>query len=435
MTGNYYLQVYGCQMNACEAGIVRAVLDAAGYAETSDETDADVLLMITCAVRSHAERRALGRLGTFRGLRSTRPRVIGVLGCMSQTLRETLAADHAVDLVVGPDGYRRLPALIDRHRETGEPQYAVGETGECYDGIFPAARNPACASVTVMRGCDNYCSYCIVPYARGRERSKPSAQVVEETRHLAGQGVRDITLLGQNVLAYHAASTDFAALLREVAAVDGVTRVRFLTSHPRDLDARLLETIAAVPEACAALHLPVQSGSDRILAAMKRGYRRADYLDVVSLARRILPDLTLTTDIMVGFPSETREDFEDTLDLVRRVRFDFAYMFRYSQRTGTAAARLEPKVAEAEAGLRLTRLIDIQNRITRECNREMVGRNYELLVEGPGPRGRGMLGRTRGNKIVIVHGRAVVGETVNRTVTGIRGWTPVAEPAAAAAVA
>ena len=430
----YFLQVYGCQMNACEAGVVRAVLEQAGYVETADEADADVLLMLTCAVRSHAEQRALGRLGTFRALRRSRARIVGVLGCMSRNLKEVLASEHAADLVVGPDGYRRLPELIGRARAEARPQLALEETGECYEGIRPAVRNPVCGSVTVMRGCNNYCTYCVVPYARGRERSRTADQVIGEVEHLASEGGRDLTLLGQNVLAYRDGDTRFPALLRRAAAVEGIERVRFLTSHPRDLDRELLETVAGTPEACPALHLPVQSGSDRILRAMNRGYTRAGYLERIALARAIVPGLVLTTDILVGFPSETEADFLATLDLVRAVRFDFAYMFRFSARPGTGAERLEPKVSEAEAGRRLTHLIEVQNRITRERSEEMVGHDFELLVEGPGPHGHGMLGRTRGNKVVIVRGPARIGETVTAAVTGIRGWTPLADTVAAAAV-
>ena len=249
------------------------------------------------------------------------------------------------------------------------------------------------------------------------------------------EGVQDLTLLGQNVLAYRSDQTDFAGLLREVAAVPGIRRIRFLTSHPKDLGIRVLETMAILPKVCPALHLPVQSGSDRILKLMSRPYTRRKYLEKVRLARELLPALGLTTDVMVGFPSETEQDFEDTLDLIRQVRFDFAYMFRFSQRPGTAAEILGPKVSESEAGRRLALLIETQNRITRQRNEEMIGGSFELLIEGQEPRGGGLLGRTRNNKIVIVDDDAVIGDLLEAEVTGVRGWTPVVETRTAVAAA
>ncbi len=429
----FFLQVYGCQMNQYEAGVVRDILERSGYTETSEEKNADVLLMLTCAVRSHAERRALGRLGTFRGLKDARRKtpdassvIIGVLGCMSQNLRKNLAADHAADLIIGPDQYRRLPELIDKARETKVPQFALDQTEECYDDIIPGPSHPVRAFITVMRGCNNFCSYCIVPYTRGKERSKPLTRVLAEATALAGQGIKDITLLGQNVLAYHDQSNDFRELLEAVSEIPGIARIRFLTSHPKDLDEQVLSTIARIPKVCPALHLPIQSGSNRILKLMRRGYTREEYLAKIALAREYLPELNLTTDIMVGFPSETDSDFKDTLELVRTIGFDFAYMFRFSVRPGTQAVELGPKVSEAVAGQRLTRLIEVQNRITRERNSEMLNRTHELLIESPGPR-QGMLGRTRTNRAVIVHSRLSIGQTVTCQVTRIQGWTPIAE--------
>ncbi len=441
----FFLKVYGCQMNQYEAGIVRTILAQAGYRETYQEEDADVLLMLTCAVRSHAEQRALGRLGTFRRIRSLRPgRVVGVLGCMSQVLKDALVQDSAADLIVGPDQYRLLPELINKVRNNSRPVVAVGQTNECYEGIIPSVGPAATASpcrregiveravqvcglVTVMRGCDNYCSYCIVPHARGRERSKPLNQVLAEVRAMTENGTKDITLLGQNVLAYRADEHDFVSLLEQVSMVPGIERVRFLTSHPRDLTDRVLTAIASIPKVCPSLHLPVQSGSNRILALMNRGYTREEYLDKVARARKLIPGLSLTTDVMVGFPSETDADFADTLELIRNVRFDFAYMFRFSARPGTVAAGLSPKVSEAESSRRLARLIDVQNRITKERNSEMVGQGCEILIERPSPRGTQMLGRTPQNRVVIVSGPCRPGDTVRCRVTGIKGWTPLAQ--------
>jgi len=442
----FYLQTYGCQMNVQESGVVRRVLTDAGFAETADEQDADVLLMMTCSVRSHAEQRALGRLGTFRALRSEREgRVVGVLGCMAQRLGKTLVTDYQADIAVGPDEYRRLPALIAGARSGTTGLVATSQTNECYDEVVQqretvpvddsSARAVACAFVTVMRGCDNFCSYCIVPQVKGRERSRPLESVLAEAERLAADGVKDITLLGQNVLAYSDQGRRFPALLSAVASALPRVRIRFLTSHPRDLDSYLLETMRRLPNVCPSLHLPVQSGSNVILERMNRGYTREEYLARIALCREIVPEVSLSTDVLVGFPSETEADFQATLDLVEQVRFDYAYMFRFSLRPGTRAEGIEPKVSESVAGRRLSRLIEVQNRITAERSRGMLNEAFELLVEGPSPRDSGWLGRTITNKVVIIKGPCVPGDVVRCRVTRIDGWTPVAEiPARAAAL-
>jgi tRNA-2-methylthio-N6-dimethylallyladenosine synthase len=451
----FYLQTYGCQMNVHESGVVRRVLADAGLVETADEEDADVLLMMTCSVRSHAEQRALGRLGRFRALRSERAGcVVGVLGCMAQRFGETLISDHRADIVVGPDEYLRLPELIANVRAGATGLVATRQTSECYDAVMPArgpgvkdSRTPVPGTrplessdpgilsfVTVMRGCDNYCTYCIVPHVKGRERSRPLASILSEAERHVADGVRDITLLGQNVLAYRDGSRRFPDLLAAVASALPQTRIRFLTSHPRDLDSSLLDTMHRLPNVCPSLHLPVQSGSNAILERMNRGYTREEYLAKIALCRKIMPEVTLTTDVLVGFPSETEADFKATIDLIEQVRFDFAYMFRFSMRPGTRAGEFEPKVSEADGGRRLSRLIEVQNRITAERNRGMLNREFELLIEGPSPRDSGWLGRTVTNKVVVVKGPCAPGDLVRRRVTRIKGWTPVAEaPAKAAA--
>jgi tRNA-2-methylthio-N6-dimethylallyladenosine synthase len=442
----FYIQTYGCQMNVYESGVVRRVLADAGFAETADEQDADVLLMMTCSVRSHAEQRALGRLGTFRALRSERAgTVVGVLGCMAQRFADALVTDHRADIVVGPDEYLRLPELIASVQAGTTGLVATRQTSECYDAVMPQpgagfgdsprAGTVPCALVTVMRGCDNYCTYCIVPYVKGRERSRPLASVQAEAECYAASGVKDITLLGQNVLAYRDGSRRFPDLLRAVASALPRVRVRFLTSHPRDLDSSLLEAMQGLPNVCPSLHLPLQSGSNPILERMNRGYTREEYLAKIALCRKVLPEVCLTTDVLVGFPSETEADFKATLDLVEQVRFDFAYMFRFSFRPGTRAKEFAPKVSEADGGRRLARLIEVQNRITAERNRGMLNKEFELLIEGPSPRDSGWLGRTVTNKVIIVKGRCAPGDLVRCRVTRISGWTPVAElPARAAAV-
>ncbi|MEO0080381.1 MAG: tRNA (N6-isopentenyl adenosine(37)-C2)-methylthiotransferase MiaB [candidate division WOR-3 bacterium] len=437
MVRSFLIQTYGCQMNDYEAGVVRTILECRGYEETFDEVQADVLLMMTCSVRERAEKRALARLAQFRSVRSQRrmrggkqPPVIGVLGCMAQNLKERLSSDYGADIVVGPDQYRQLPELIEKAAAGVRGLVATAQTNECYETILPKPESSVCATITVMRGCDNFCSYCIVPYVKGKERSRPAQDVVTAVRMLAEQGIRDVTLLGQNVLAYRDGGVDFPALLRLVAALPDIQRVRFLTSHPRDLDERLLATIRELPKVCPSLHLPLQSGSDRILDLMNRGYTRADYLNKIALIRKNLPEATITTDILVGFPSERAEDFQATLEVVEKVRFDFAYMFRFSARPGTKAATLPEQVPAPIAAERLNRLIEIQNRITRARNREMVGRTFELLIEAEGPRRNGFLGRTTTNKVVLLTGPAELGELAMTKVTHLRGWTPIAEKVA-----
>ncbi|MEO0085887.1 MAG: tRNA (N6-isopentenyl adenosine(37)-C2)-methylthiotransferase MiaB [candidate division WOR-3 bacterium] len=428
MVGKFFLQTYGCQMNVYESGVVRKILADAGFDETTDESSADLLLMMTCSVRSHAEARALGRLADFRSLRARHPgRLVGVLGCMAQRYGDELVKSALVDIVVGPDEYLRLPELIEECRTGSRGLVATRLSSECYDQVKPEPANPVSAFVTVMRGCDNYCSYCIVPYVKGRERSRPLGLVLDEVRALVDRGIKDITLLGQNVLAYRDGHHDFAELLAAVARAAGSARVRFLTSHPRDLSDKVLHTMAETDNVCPSLHLPLQSGSDRILALMNRGYTRAQYLRLVARARALLPGLALSTDVMVAFPGETEADFLDTIDIVQRVRFDSAYMFRFSARPGTRAAELEPKVSAADSGRRLARLIEVQNRITLELNRTMVGQSYELLIEGPSPRGRGALGRTRSGKVVVVADPVPAGALVVARVTHLNGWTPVAQ--------
>jgi tRNA-2-methylthio-N6-dimethylallyladenosine synthase len=291
------------------------------------------------------------------------------------------------------------------------------------------------AFVTVMRGSDNFCTYCIVPHVKGRERSRPLASILSEAERHVADGTKDITLLGQNVLAWRDGGRRFPELLAAVASALPQARIRFLTSHPRDLDTELLATMRRLPNACPSIHLPVQSGSNAILARMNRGYTREEYLAKVALGRKYLPDLSLTTDVLVGFPSETEADFKATLDLIEQVRFDFAYMFRFSLRPGTDAEKIAPKVSEADAGRRLSRLIEVQNRITAERNRELLNKTLELLIEGPSPRDSGWLGRTITNKVVIVKGRCAPGDLVRCRVTRINGWTPVAEAPIRAAAA
>jgi tRNA-2-methylthio-N6-dimethylallyladenosine synthase len=423
----YYLRAYGCQMNLYEADLVRGILDAQGYQEVTREDDAGVVLLITCSVRAHAEQRALGRLQNLRGLKRARPElVLAVLGCMAQHRAQELADKLGADLVVGPDDYRNLPELIAQYRREHRPQVAAQLSSECYDGLLPRAPSAVTGLVTVMRGCDNYCAYCIVPYVRGRERSKSATAILAEVRHLQESGVKDITLVGQNVLAFHDGPTDFLSLLQQVDAIAGSTRIRFLTSHPRDVTLELAQGLGRLPSLCPHIHLPLQSGSNRVLAAMNRRYTREQYLERVGFLRAAIPELALTTDVLVAFPGEDEADFEQTLALVEQTGFDFAYMFRYSERPGTRAAKLESRVPDEIGRRRLARLIQVQNRITRERTERLVGRTVEVLVEQQ--RGPDFLARMRTDKIVALRRPVPLGAVLNVKITGIQGWTPLAEP-------
>lgn len=420
----YFLQVYGCQMNFYEADLIRSILNQSGFKEGTWDT-AEVILMITCAVREHAERRALGRLRQFVSLKGKGSvRAVGVLGCMAQRLKTVLVDTYHADLVVGPDQYRRLPELITTAIHTNQPQVATELSDECYAHLYPVVSNPVSAYVTIMRGCSNYCAYCIVPYVRGPARSRPVKTIISEVAKLSNHGVREIILLGQNVLAYNYEGVDFCQLLVELSDLPGIDRIRFLTSHPRDLNERIIKTIASLPRICPQLHLPVQSGSNRILKLMNRGYTAEEYREKVSLLRHYLPEVSLTTDVIVGFPTETEDEFLATLELIRTIRFDYAYMFKFSPRPGTPASSLTPAVPEDVARERLQRLIETQNAITRESNRAMLGKTYQVLIEGRSPRGTGSMGRTPQGKVVILDEPLPAGILVNVQIIDVQGWTP-----------
>lgn len=387
-----YLETYGCQMNIADSQTVSAVLRRAGYASASRPEDADVILVNTCAIREHAQERVLGRLSDLARLKSKRPELkLGLLGCLAQHNRARLAEQAPwLDLIAGPDTYRRLPVLIGR---TGyDPAVDVRlDRGETYADISPDYDDGVRAYVTAMRGCDKFCAFCVVPYVRGRERSVPPADILREVTALAAHGVKEIVLLGQTVNAYRAEGADFGELLRMVAAIDGIDRIRFTSPHPSDMTAEVIDAMASEPKVQPYLHLPVQSGSDRILAAMDRGYSVADYMELVARLRAAIPQLALSTDIIVGFHGEEDCDFEATLELMRAVAYDSAFTFKYSVREHTRAFKLGDSVSEPEKGRRLAAVIALQEEISLRRNRAIVGERFPVLVEGPARRGIGML--------------------------------------------
>jgi tRNA-2-methylthio-N6-dimethylallyladenosine synthase len=395
-----YIETYGCQMNKLDSENVAAILWNAGYEVVEDMNVADVILLNTCGVRESAEVRIHGRIGELSSLRKKRPGLVfGVIGCMAQRLGGRLISD-VVRVVAGPDSYRRLPEMIRGVGVRGVVDTCLDPT-ETYDGISPVRESPFSAWVAVTRGCDNYCSYCVVPRTRGRERSISANRVIAEIERLNEEGFREVTLLGQNVNSYRDGALDFAGLL-DRAADTGIAWIRFLTSHPRDFREEVLDVMARRGNICPHLHLPLQSGSDRILHAMNRRYTVGRYLELVNAARLLMPGISLTTDLIFGFPGETEEDFETTLALMERVRFDFAYLYRYSEREGTPASTLPEQVPEQLRIDRLKRAIGLQNSITASKNREQVGRIHTMLVKGPSKDGSGWYGFTETAVPVVV---------------------------------
>jgi len=424
-----YIETYGCQMNVSDSELMFGVLGRAGYVRTDDPAEADVLLVNTCAVRDHAEQRVLGRMGELK--RYKRPGdVLGVVGCMAQRLGPKLLEQvPQVDLVIGPDGYRGLPELIAQARGGARTADVEFKGWEHYEDVPAVRGNPISAFVTVQRGCDYRCTFCIVPMTRGPERSRKLADVVGEVARLAAAGTTEVTLLGQTVNSYHDGEHDFADLLRAVGAVVGIRRLRFTSPYPTDFTPRVLAAMAGTPAVCEHVHLPVQSGSSRTLKRMLRRYDRERYLEVVAALRDAVPGIALSTDIIVGFPGETEEEFQETLSLVELAGFDDAYTFKYSVRDGTPAVRIKDHVSEEIKTERIGRLIEVVRRVARCKNVGLVGTTHEVLVERPAKRGSLLQARTRTNKIAMVDGPPEWIGTYRRVrFTGTTGSTFTAWP-------
>jgi tRNA-2-methylthio-N6-dimethylallyladenosine synthase len=406
---NVYIETYGCQMNLADTEIVLGILKKQGYDVTDKPEDADVVLLNTCSIRDNAEQRIYGRIGNLKTLKQNKPElVLGILGCMAERLRKDLVEDKkAVDLVVGPDEYRRLPEYIDVALNGDKGIGVKLSRTETYDDIEPHREDGLSAWISVMRGCDKFCTFCVVPFTRGRERSRSLLSIISELENLSTRGFKDVTLLGQNVNSYldeeNELSLDFADLLSASAKVDRNMRIRFSTSHPQDISDKLLYTIAEHPNLCNYIHLPVQSGSNRILDLMNRTYTVEHYLNLIEKAKKIIPGVSFSTDIISGFPTETWEDHFATLEVLKQVRYDGAYMFKYSPREGTKAFRMEDDVAEEVKSKRLQEIIDLQHQISFEKNQDMIGKEEIILVEGFSKKSNEFIaGRTDTNKTVIV---------------------------------
>ena len=405
-----WIETYGCQMNVADSEVVASIMQMAGYSVCESLDEADAVFMNTCSIRDNAEQKILNRLEYFHTLRKKRKHlIVGVLGCMAERVKDELIEQHHVDLVVGPDAYLSLPELM-ASVEAGEKAIQVElSTTETYRDVIPSriCGNHISGFVSIMRGCNNFCTYCIVPYTRGRERSRDVESILNEVRDLVSKGYKEITLLGQNVNSYRFEKegevVTFPALLRQVAEAAPDVRIRFTTSHPKDMSDETLYVIAEVPNVCKHIHLPVQSGSSRILKLMNRKYDREWYLERVQAIRRIIPDCGLSTDIFSGFHSETEEDHQASLSLMRVCAYDSAFMFKYSERPGTYASKhLADDVPEEVKIRRLNEIIALQNELSAESNRRCIGQEYEVLVEGVSKRSREQLyGRTEQNKVVV----------------------------------
>ncbi len=421
---NLYIETYGCQMNVADTEVVASVMHTDGYVLTEKIEEADAIFVNTCSVRDNAEQRVIGRLQYFNSLRKNKKTlIIGVLGCMAERVKEELISKHGVDLVAGPDSYMDLPNLVGAV-EKGEKAINVElSSQETYKDVAPLkiAGINVSGFVSIMRGCNNFCSYCIVPYTRGRERSRDVDSILSEVRNMYFKGYKDVTLLGQNVNSYNYETADgqtvgFPRLLESVAEAVPQMRIRFMTSHPKDMSDEMLHVMAAHQNICKFIHLPAQSGSTRILQIMNRKYTREWYLDRIASIRRIIPECAISTDLFCGFHSETESDYEETLSLMGEVGYDSAFLFKYSERPGTYAAKhLADDVPEDEKVRRLQGLIDLQNKLSDESNRRDIGKTFEVLVEGYSKRSRDQLfGRTEQNKVVIFDkGNHHVGDFVN----------------------
>ena len=443
-----YIETYGCQMNVADSEVVASVMQMAGYETTEQLEEADAVFLNTCSVRDNAEQKIYHRLEALsaekvrrekgKKVKDLNPLIIGVLGCMAERVKDDLLEHHHCDLVAGPDAYLSLPDLIAQ-AETGHKAMNIElSTSETYKDIVPQRLHGAKIGgfVSIMRGCNNFCHYCIVPYTRGRERSRDVESILREVRDLRDRGFKEVTLLGQNVNSYRLENIDglekldFPGLLRRVAEEAPQMRIRFTTSHPKDMSDETLRVIAEMPNVCKHIHLPVQSGSDRILKLMNRKYTREWYMDRVSAIRRIIPDCGLSTDIFVGYHSETEEDHQLSLDLMREVGYDSAFMFKYSERPGTYASKhLPDDVPEEEKIRRLNELIALQTEISAQQNKKDEGKEFDVLVEGFSKRSRSQLcGRTEQNKMVVFDkGRHHIGETVRVKIINSTSATLIGE--------
>jgi len=428
----FFIETYGCQMNTADSELVVSILQKDGYQHTEDINEANIVLVNTCSIRENAEQRIRGRLGFFKVLKRNKASLlVGIIGCMAERLKEKLIEqEQIVDLVVGPDAYRDLPGLL-RTAESGQKAVNVLlQREETYADISPVRmdKNKVTSFVSIMRGCDNVCAFCVVPYTRGRERSRASESIMNEVKKLIEEGYKEVTLIGQNVDKYfwEAENVNFAKLLEMVATQSSALRVRFSTSYPQDMTDEVLQIMAKYPNICRNIHLPVQAGSTRILELMRRKYTREWYLDRISAIRKFVPDCAISTDIIAGFCSETDEDHAETLSLMEQVGYDFAFMFKYSERPNTFASRnYKDDVSEDIKSKRLSEIIALQNKLSLQSNQKDLGKTFEVLVEGVSKKSEDRLfGRNSQNKVVVFPAEnAKIGDYVQVLVSQVTSAT------------
>ena len=400
----YYIETYGCQMNVSDSEVVANLLQTSGYSKTEDIQSADVIFLNTCAIREKAEETVMNRLDSLHFLKRKNPNLLlGVLGCMAKNLKDVLLETRPyVDVILGPDSYRRIPEILDSRKSSDHFVDTRLSKFEVYDDLFPSRMEGINAWISIMRGCDKFCTFCIVPFTRGRERSRSVQSIISEVENAVSKGFVEITLLGQNVNSYKTPEGSFAELLSEVASVKGVQRVRYTSPHPQDMTDDVLQVMSENNNICNYIHLPLQSGADRILSRMNRTYSRKEFLDLVVKIREYMPNCAISTDIIVGFPGESDQDFKDTMSVVEEVKFNFSYMFKYSSRPGTKAAEYSDQISEKIKQDRLQELINRQKEITLEVNRGYIGQDLQVIVEKESKKSSSQWsGRTEGNTWVI----------------------------------
>jgi tRNA-2-methylthio-N6-dimethylallyladenosine synthase len=424
----FIIETYGCQMNVADSEMISSIMENSGYELTENLPEADIVMFNTCSVRQHAEDRVIGRISNEVARKlDNKNLLIGVVGCMAQRLgKELKELNKKIDFVVGVDNYFQLPEIIEQlyHKKHFVHSVQMNHT-EIYNEVYPVRSSQLNAFVTIMRGCNNFCSYCIVPYVRGRERSRSVDEIVKEIKIAGDKGIKEVTLLGQNVNSYLWKDINFPKLLKEINQIESIRRIRFVTSHPKDLSDELIEVMAQSERICEHIHLPVQSGNNEVLKRMNRNYTAEHYMNEIRKLRQAIPGISITTDVIAGFPGETEEQFMDTYRLMEEVRYDFAFMFKYSTRTGTKAADFTDQIEEAVRLDRLQRLIDLQTAITHEKYKEQIGQIKEVYVEGPSKKDESEYsGKSRDFKITIFSGdESMVGQFVNVKVTEAAGWT------------
>jgi len=428
MSKTYHIQTYGCQMNVADSELVESILVNQGYKSSNDPNKADVIFINTCSIREHAEDKVHSQLGRYELIKKNRPNImIGVLGCMAQSLKQDILEKRSyVDIILGPDSYRRLPDLLNRGKN--QPKSLVDtklSRFEVYDDLFPSRKDGINAWISIMRGCDKFCTFCIVPFTRGRERSRSPLSIIEEAKKAVDQGFKEITLLGQNVNSYLFEDYYFHNLLEAVAKIPGINRIRYTSPHPQDITEELLETMAEYDSICNYVHLPLQAGSNKILKRMNRTYTKSKFLSLVDTIRGILPDVGISTDIIVGFPGETNEDFRQTIDVMNRVKFDSAFNFKYSPRRGTKASEYDDQISEQTKQERLQDVIALQKKHTLERNIKLVGSTQTVLVEKESKMSSNhWAGRTDSNKWVIFSkGNVKIKEMTSVYIKEARGIT------------